>query len=61
MNVLGNGLDTGVDTLKANAFEVAVFMGVFALGLILTLSISPFVMCCCCCPGSCPSKCCRKN
>jgi hypothetical protein len=40
---------------------LGIFVGFFALGLIVILIQWMCLCCCCCCPSCCPSKCCQKD
>jgi len=46
--------------LMGNITGLVMFMGAFALGLVLTCICCPCLQCCCCCPDTCPPKCCRQ-
>lgn len=39
---------------------MAMFMGAFAIVLVLMFLLCPYLFCCCTCPYCCPSKCCQK-
>lgn len=49
-----------LDMVKENSTNLGIFVGSFAVGLIIFLIIWPFLCCCCVCPSCCPSKCCQK-
>lgn len=56
-----SGILAGLLAQAASLYtDLGLFVGPFALGLVITLLIWPFLCCCCCCPSCCPSKCCQK-
>lgn len=46
--------------LKEAMTKYGIYVGSFAVGLVIFLLIWPFLCCCCTCPYCCPSKCCQK-
>lgn len=55
-----NGGDVGAK-VQSSQSALGVFVGFFAVGLVIMMFQWMFLCCCCCCPGCCPSKCCQKN
>ena len=46
--------------MQSQQTKLGMYVGAFALGLVIFLIIWPFLCCCCTCPSCCPSKCCQK-
>jgi hypothetical protein len=55
---IGQAIITKISDLGA---YIGVYIGFFAVGLLVLIVMWPFLCCCCCCPKQCPSKCCQKS
>lgn len=59
INELSNDWTQILPKIQQHQNGFFLFIGPFAIALVLLLLLLPFLSCCCCCPNCCPPACCR--